>query len=325
MNKILRTFIAGTALLWGALSVCAQEPESSVSWSVSVKDGGNGIYEVMFSGGIADGLHTYSVTDSTSPTEITFTVPEGVSLEGGLYDLVKPKEEDGSLVFYKRIVIGQKVKAGQEADTLKGEICWISCTENACNSPEYYEFAVEIPGTGSAVLTGSGETTIGSALTEEEEKAGGSIWGLVLEAILWGFAMLLTPCVFPMVPMTISFFMKGSSTPAAGRFKAFMYGLFIILLYTVPISAIIGITWIVGGDAVTADIFNWLATHWLPNIIFFIVFMVFAASFFGAFEISLPSSLVNKSDQNSDKGGLAGIFFMALTLVLVSSPAQGRL
>lgn len=135
--------------------------------------------------------------------------------------------------------------------------------------------------------------------------------------------MLLTPCVFPMIPMTISFFMKGSSTPAAGRFKAFMYGLFIVLLYTVPISAIIGITYIFGGETVTADIFNWLATHWLPNIIFFIVFMIFAASFFGAFEITLPSSLVNKSDQNSDKGGLAGIFFMALTLVLVSFSCTG--
>ena len=135
--------------------------------------------------------------------------------------------------------------------------------------------------------------------------------------------MLLTPCVFPMVPMTISFFMKGSSSPAAGRFKAFMYGLFIVLLYTLPITVIILITRIVGGDAVTADIFNWLATHWLPNLIFFVVFMVFAASFFGAFEITLPSSLVNKSDKNADKGGLAGIFFMALTLVLVSFSCTG--
>ena len=126
-----------------------------------------------------------------------------------------------------------------------------------------------------------------------------------------------------MVPMTISFFMKGSSTPAAGRFKASMYGLFIVLLYTLPISIIIGLTWLFGGETVTADIFNWLATHWLPNIIFFIVFMVFAASFFGAFEITLPSSLVNKSDRNSDKGGLAGIFFMALTLVLVSFSCTG--
>ena len=126
-----------------------------------------------------------------------------------------------------------------------------------------------------------------------------------------------------MVPMTVSFFMKGSSSPAQGRFKALMYGFFIVVLYTVPISLIILITRIVGGDAVTADIFNWLATHWLPNLIFFIVFMIFAASFFGAFEIVLPQSLVNKSDQGASKGGLLGIFFMALTLVLVSFSCTG--
>ena len=135
--------------------------------------------------------------------------------------------------------------------------------------------------------------------------------------------MLLTPCVFPMVPMTVSFFMKGSETASKGRFKAFMYGLFIVLLYTVPISLIIGITWIVGGSGVTADIFNWLSTHWLPNIIFFLVFMVFAASFFGAFEITLPSKWTNSADRKSDSKGLAGIFFLSLTLVLVSFSCTG--
>ena len=90
-----------------------------------------------------------------------------------------------------------------------------------------------------------------------------------------------------MVPMTVSFFMKSSGSPAMGRFRAGMYGFFIVALYTLPIAAIIVITRIVGGDAVTADIFNWLATHWLPNILFFLVFMVFAASFFGAFEITI--------------------------------------
>ena len=114
-----------------------------------------------------------------------------------------------------------------------------------------------------------------------------------------------------MIPMTVSFFLKGSESASAGRFKASMYGLFIVLLYTVPIAAIILLTRLLGGDAVTADIFNWLATHWLPNLIFFIVFMVFAASFFGAFEITLPGWMVNKSDRNADRGGLLGVFFMA--------------
>jgi thiol:disulfide interchange protein DsbD len=151
----------------------------------------------------------------------------------------------------------------------------------------------------------------------------GGLWALILEAILWGFAMLLTPCVFPMVPMTVSFFMKGSENAHQGRLKAFFYGLFIVLLYTVPISAIIGVTWIVGGSGVTADIFNWLSTHWLPNILFFLVFMTFAASFFGAFEITLPSSWTNNADKNSDRKGLGGIFFLALTLVLVSFSCTG--
>ena len=158
---------------------------------------------------------------------------------------------------------------------------------------------------------------------QNDAKGSGSLWALILEAILWGFAMLLTPCVFPMVPMTVSFFMKGSENPRQGRLKAFFYGLFIVLLYTVPISAIIGVTWLVGGSGVTADIFNWLSTHWLPNIIFFLVFMTFAASFFGAFEITLPSKWTNDADKNSDRKGLGGIFFLALTLVLVSFSCTG--
>lgn len=172
--------------------------------------------------------------------------------------------------------------------------------------------------TGSSV-TPAAET----APAQKDAAGGGTLWALIIEAILWGFAALLTPCVFPMVPMTVSFFMKGEGSPARGRFRAAMYGFFIVALYTLPIAAIIVITRILGGDAVTADIFNWLATHWLPNILFFLVFMVFAASFFGAFEITMPSWMVNKTDAKADSKGLAGIFFMALTLVLVSFSCTG--
>ena len=150
-----------------------------------------------------------------------------------------------------------------------------------------------------------------------------SLWGLIVEAILWGFAALLTPCVFPMVPMTVSFFLKQNESRFKARVKAGIYGLSIVALYTVPIAIIILITRWVGGGAVTADIFNWLATHWLPNVLFFLVFIVFAISFFGAFEITLPSRLVNRSDRQSDRGGVVGIFFMALTLVLVSFSCTG--
>ena len=177
---------------------------------------------------------------------------------------------------------------------------------------------------------GSAESAVASTPETSEPAADepapvdkGMIWSLILQAIAWGFAMLLTPCVFPMVPMTVSFFMKGSSSVAAGRFKAGMYGLFIILIYTLPIALLVLIPLITGGANVTADIFNWISTHWLPNIVFFVIFMIFAASFFGAFEITLPESVVNKSDKGADKKGLAGVFFMALTLVLVSFSCTG--
>ena len=236
-------------------------------------------------------------------------------------------------------------------DHVSGTVDFMSCIGTQCNMPEDWEFDVYLHGEGDSAgtsvpasaatppalqLPGAlGMQSAGAPVSEtsvsaaedsgaaEGPSAGSSLWGLILEAILWGFAMLLTPCVFPMVPMTISFFMKGSGSPAAGRFKAMMYGLFIVLLYTVPISAIIGVTWLVGGSGVTADIFNWLATHWLPNIIFFLVFMVFAASFFGAFEITLPSKWTNSADRNSDRKGLGGVFFLALTLVLVSFSCTG--
>ncbi|MBS7312987.1 MAG: thioredoxin family protein [Bacteroidales bacterium] len=312
MKPILKKLASALALLiWGAVCVWGQAPEETVTWKVSQGKTENGLCEIIFDGTIAQGWHTYSVDHELTPTEVTFTDPKGYTLEGGLYEILPSKELDGEHVYFDRIRIGQKIRITAEADSLKGEIAWRSCNDQFCASPEYLNFSIPIE---------AKEATVAPA---DSSQSSGSLWGLILEAILWGFAMLLTPCVFPMIPMTISFFMKGSSTPAAGRFKAFMYGLFIVLLYTVPISAIIGITYIFGGETVTADIFNWLATHWLPNIIFFIVFMIFAASFFGAFEITLPSSLVNKSDQNSDKGGLAGIFFMALTLVLVSFSCTG--
>lgn len=312
MKPILKKLASALALLiWGAVCVWGQAPEETVTWKVSQGKTENGLCEIIFDGTIAQGWHTYSVDHELTPTEVTFTDPKGYTLEGGLYEILPSKELDGEHVYFDRIRIGQKIRITAEADSLKGEIAWRSCNDQFCASPEYLNFSIPLE---------AKEATVAPAGSSQSS---GSLWGLILEAILWGFAMLLTPCVFPMIPMTISFFMKGSSTPAAGRFKAFMYGLFIVLLYTVPISAIIGITYIFGGETVTADIFNWLATHWLPNIIFFIVFMIFAASFFGAFEITLPSSLVNKSDQNSDKGGLAGIFFMALTLVLVSFSCTG--
>lgn len=338
-----RSIISGIVLfLLSAVPLFAQMGEPIVKWSVSQGKTENGITEIIFSGTISSGWHTYGASHKDSPVTVEFEDVKGYALEGGLYDLLKPETFDGDDVFFDKIKVAQKIRVAEDASSLKGMITSSSCTDNSCGAPEDWNFEIKlrkeadaaaaaVPEKAKKAETAATAETAGTTeapeisqnVTEEEQRAGGSLWALILEAVLWGFAMLLTPCVFPMVPMTISFFMKGSSTPAAGRFKAFMYGLFIVLLYTVPISLIIGATYIFGGETVTADIFNWLSTHWLPNIIFFIVFMVFAASFFGAFEITLPSALVNKSDKNSDKGGLAGIFFMALTLVLVSFSCTG--
>lgn len=332
-----RSIVSGFVLfLLSAVPLFAQMSEPIVKWSVSQGKTENGITEIIFSGTISSGWHTYGASHKDSPVTVEFEDVKGYSLEGGLYDLLKPEKFEGDDVFFDKIKVAQKIRVAEDASSLKGMITSSSCTDNSCGAPEDWNFEIKLRKEADATVSAVPEkakkaetavtaeaTEISQNVTEEEQRAGGSLWALILEAVLWGFAMLLTPCVFPMVPMTISFFMKGSSTPAAGRFKAFMYGLFIVLLYTVPISLIIGATYIFGGETVTADIFNWLSTHWLPNIIFFIVFMVFAASFFGAFEITLPSALVNKSDKNSDKGGLAGIFFMALTLVLVSFSCTG--
>ena len=302
-----------TAVLIGLSAFAQLTPSQLVTWSSEVEHVDGDIYRAVFTGKVASGYHTYTLTDEFSATEILDAAVEGGELSGTPYELGTPVEEVdefGDLVkHYKdEIIIAQDIRLDGNEAVYTGTIFSNACTGGACKA-EYYDFNVTI-GSADAV----------AAPVKEQD---GSIWALIIEAILWGFAMLLTPCVFPMVPMTVSFFMKGSENVAAGRFKAAMYGLFIVLLYTVPISVIIMLTRIIGGDAVTADIFNWLSTHWLPNIIFFVVFMVFAASFFGAFEITLPESIVNKSDKGSDKKGLAGVFFMALTLVLVSFSCTG--
>ena len=323
-----RFITAFTAILIGAAAFAQALSTQLVTWSTHVESTTEAdTYRIVFTGKIAEGYHTYTLTDEFSATAFSDMTIEGGQFIGNPYELSTPTEEvdefgDIAKHYYKEIVIAQDVKLEATTAKVTGTIYTNACTGGACQS-EYYDFDVTIdPAKAATPATGMFIAPESDSKEDDAEK-GGSIWGLIIEAILWGFAMLLTPCVFPMVPMTVSFFMKGSENVAQGRFKALMYGIFIILLYTVPISIIIMMTKLIGGDAVTADIFNWLSTHWLPNIIFFIVFMVFAASFFGAFEITLPQSIVNKSDKGSDKKGLAGVFFMALTLVLVSFSCTG--
>lgn len=312
------------ALLIGSVATFAQAPEATAKWSVSSKAVSDNVFELTFKANIEDGWHIYTIDNAYNPIVIDFADSPEYSLEGTLNQVTQPTGLKGEKVFFDSVKLTQLVKLTGSEATVTGEVSWSGCNDQFCAAPETWEFSVPLAADAS-VATNMAANVDDSAATiaSDDAKDSGSLWALIIEAILWGFAMLMTPCVFPMVPMTVSFFMKQSTTAAEGRFKAFIYGLFIVLLYTVPISVIIGLTWIIGGNTVTADIFNWLATHWLPNLIFFIVFMIFAVSFFGAFEIELPSSLANKSDAKSGGKGLGGIFFMALTLVLVSFSCTG--
>lgn len=142
-----------------------------------------------------------------------------------------------------------------------------------------------------------------------------SLLSFMIVAFLAGLAALFTPCVFPMIPMTVTFFTGKAKSRKQGVRNAFIYGISIILIYTL-IGSIVA-------PFMGPEMANELATNWIPNLLFFIIFVVFALSFFGLFEITLPSSWVNKADKQADKGGLAGIFFMAFTLVLVSFSCTG--
>ena len=328
----IRTLLLPLLLLATTLTAAAQ----NVKWSSSTEHLEGDQYRIVLEATIPAGYHMYDMgpyEGGPNATSITFTPGEGVALDGGIEQLSTPHRYFDQMfqmeigTFSGKAQFAQRVTLKAAQATLKAQVEWMICDDTSCMPPEDTELTITLP--ESSAATASIETVpttpTSEAVAPAAKDAAGSkgLWTLIIEAILWGFAALLTPCVFPMVPMTVSYFLKGEGGAAMGRLRASLYGLFIVLLYTVPIAAIILITRIVGGDAVTADIFNWLATHWLPNVIFFLVFMVFAASFFGAFEITMPSWMVNKTDSKADTKGLGGIFFLALTLVLVSFSCTG--
>ena len=324
MKKLFKTLVLTIALVL-PFAAMAQEAESkttikvgndagspNIEWTITAEEEGDGIYVITFDGAIKEGYHGYPMTDFSAPI-FGFDNAEVV---GDVVETLTPEEHgvdeltgEPSFIYYNQAIYIQKIeaKAGQN---VVGFANATICTNegNQCTA-NIVDFTIKMPGE-AAIVAAQGET---APLLD---------WSSLLVAILWGFAALLTPCVFPMVPMTVSFFVKGSQSPAQGRFRALMYGFFIIALYVLPIAILVLLSNAFGTN-VAGDIFNAIGTHWIPNLIFFIIFMVFAASFFGAFEITMPSKLVNKSDAGADKGGLIGIFFMALTLVLVSFSCTG--
>lgn len=336
------------------LSTVAQK--QYVTWSYSQKKISGDEFELIFKATIEPTWHLYSqieTPDGPLPTLFDFTKSKDYKLIGKTSE-PKPHEEaepvwEGKIVrsFSNSATFKQKIKALTDKPfTIKGFIDGMACNESQCQkfspSPEFsfkiegVELAantqtqtpaelLEIAKADSAQIAKDDsvakttkistveQTTISE--TPKEKKGDRTYLGLFIAGFIGGLAALLTPCVFPMIPMTVSFFTKQSKTKAAGIRNAFIYAISIIAIY---IALGLGVTLIFGADAM-----NNLATNVWFNLAFFVLLVVFAISFLGAFEITLPSAFVNKMDAKSDKGGLIGIFFMAFTLGLVSFSCTG--
>ncbi|NVO20560.1 MAG: thioredoxin family protein [Bacteroidetes bacterium] len=315
-----------------------------VKWSFKVNRLNDTLAELQFNAAVQPHWHLYSqkkypVGEGPLPTEFTYDKLSGAELIG---KVIEPKGHDiyDEMFEHKiksydlKATFLQKVKiTGKKPVRITGTVSFQSCDDTQCTSGEA-PFAFELEGAKTILAstpakidtsdtakadekvkdTSAKENTSTPAIANNDEFTGKnkSLLWFFLQAFGWGLLAILTPCVFPMIPMTVSYFMKSGSK---GKVQAIIYGLSIIAIYVifgVLISLLFG-----------ADFGNWLSTHWIPNILFFIIFVVFAASFFGYFEITIPSWLVNKSVQNEDKGGVMGTIFMALTLVLVSFSCTG--
>ena len=288
-----------------------------VAWDFKIDSISDKEYKVLLSAKIDKGWHLYSQVlpsdEGPLPTLFVFDETEGVKLKGKV-------EENGEMItdydpnfemdlnyFKDEVTFEQLVEVDENIAAIKGSLEYMVCDERMCLPPELVEFSIDIPGREGQ---GSSEASSGgSKLTEL------SFWGTFIKGFIGGLLALLTPCVFPMIPLTVSFFTKQSKTKAKGISNAILYAASIIGIY---VLLGFGVTTIFGADALNA-----LSTNVWFNLAFFVLLVVFAISFFGAFEITLPASWINKADTASDKGGLIGIFFMAFTLSLVSFSCTG--
>jgi len=288
-----------------------------VEWEFSQKQLSDTEIELQFKANIDEGWHLYSqhiADDGPVPTEFTFITEGSYELidnviEGEPIEEFDPNFDMVLKYFGHEAIFTQKIKITSAEDfTLAGDVYFMVCDEAQCLPPEVAEFSFKIKGVDGGSVVAETENT-----TDKKEEKG--MWGLFFIAFISGFAALLTPCVFPMIPMTVSFFTKQSKTKAKGIANAIIYGLSIIVIY---VALGVGVSSVFGADAL-----NNMATNVYFNIGFFLLLIVFAASFLGAFEIQLPASWTNKSVEAEGKGGLIGIFFMAFTLALVSFSCTG--
>lgn len=256
-------------------------------------------------------------------TEFQFEENDSYELIGGIEPQNPSKKYDslweGEYTYFKKEgAFKQQIKILKDDFVIKGIYIYQVCSDvdgKCIPFEEEFEFKGAVSA-NAGVSNKNGDT--GNILLQRDNSDPYSLLSFMVIAFLAGLTALLTPCVFPMIPMTVTFFTgRGDNKKKGGIRKSLLYGFFIIAIYTM-IGAILA-------PFMGPETANDLATGWLPNVIFFTVFVIFALSFFGLFEITLPHGLVNKVDALGEKGGAIGIFFMALTLVLVSFSCTGPL
>jgi thiol:disulfide interchange protein DsbD len=345
MKKFLLLFVFFIAKL------TAQE--THMEWSMAAKKVSDCEYDLVFTVKIEKDWHIYSLIKSDGPFPTAFYQTKSPDIEyvGKVKESKPHKSYDPTFGDTVRMhenvaTFTQRVKLLKEGPIqITGKYEAQICHDvQGCIFPPAQKYKFDVQGTpackGSvsaatmvavdsstvdtstavADTTPKNNTTAGSVVTENKSSDPEAIenmswWAIFLTGFIGGFAALLTPCVFPMIPMNVSFFTKQSKTKAQGMRNALIYALFIIVLY---VGLGLGVTLVFGAGAL-----HTLSTNVWFNLSFFVLLLVFAASFLGAFEIVLPSSFVNKMDSKSDKGGLVGIFFMAFTLALVSFSCTG--
>ncbi len=333
-GKALKLFAA--IALVAASTFAKAQVDDPIAWSVKAKAISGNKYELTINATIEQDWHLYSITlPEGGPIATTFTFNQSpdFKLIGKVKELTKPIKEHDEIFnldlsfFANSAEFSQEVELTGAATEIKINVEYQACFADKCIYLEK-DFSVKV-GAGNVTEAkteeGNKVEAIKPLVSIEERKVedatpvkkdNQSLLIFFLISFAAGLAGLLTPCVFPMIPMTVSFFMNKQANKFNAFINALVFGISIIAIYT-------SIGFIVSLTNLGADFANQLTSHWITNIIFFTLFIVFAASFFGLFEIVLPGGLANKTDSKADKGGFIGSFFLALTTVIVSLSCVG--
>jgi thiol:disulfide interchange protein len=308
MRRVIFTII----LLIPLVGVFAQIYDP-VTWNFSYEKKGEKNYELIFTANVEKGSHIYSLNIPSSgpiPTTFRFDSTTAYTLDGKVYEANAPEEIFDEAFGFKiksfsnRAEFRQKVIAKLSSFSVSGVVNFMACNNSTCLPPKDVEFTITLEGN--------------KPVQQVTEPSAGNrgLLNFFLGAFLLGLLGVLTPCVYPMIPMTVAFFTRGAENRSKAIFNALIFGISIVIIYTSP-GLIISLTGAGAGFA------NALSTHWIPNLIFFALFVLFAASFFGAFELVLPGKWASNADSRVDKGGLLASFFLALTTVIVSFSCTG--